>query len=434
MSCLRLFRTARRAGSTFAPILIAVALCTPGVVEGDQPEAGVTLRAGIEKESVEGDLRSAIALYERAAREAGSDRALAARALLASADAYRKLGDPRARTAYEVLVARYADQQVYAAAARTRLSKGSASQGQPTLTTRRVLDGKDAERVSPDGRYLLRSGPNLSLYELASGKVRDVTADGIAEEPDHRYPLGAVFSADGQRVAYEFYIEKSERSLLRVVQIGDQIHESRTLVDNPDLQNISPMDWSPDGRWIAVSIRRMDRIAQIGLVDARDGALRVLRSVDWLGPSHMAFSPDSRTVAYDRPSGEGEVERDVFVMTIDGSREFPAVVNPSDDRLVGWAPGGRQSALHERPRLHCGPVDRSDRRREGRSHRRVHRRHRSFPATGADCLWCALLQGARRGRRHLDRAVRSPVAAVDVAARPTAAAVQGPQQYAGVVG
>ena len=169
-----------------------------------------------------------------------------------------------------------------------------------------------------------------------------MTADGIAEEPDHRYPLGAVFSADGQRVAYEFLIEKSERSLLRVVQIGDQIHESRTLVDNPDLQNISPMDWSPDGRWIAVSIRRMDRIAQIGLVDARDGALRVLRSVEWLGPSHMAFSPDGRTVAYDRPSGEGEVERDVFVMAIDGSREFPAVVNPSDDRLVAWAPGGGQ--------------------------------------------------------------------------------------------
>ena len=170
MSCLRLFRTARRAGSTFAPMLIAVALCTPVVVEGDQPEASVTLRAGIEKESVEGDLRSAIALYERAAREAGSDRALAARALLASADAYRKLGDPRARTAYEALVARYANQQVYAAAARTRLSKGSASQGQPTLTTRRVMDGKDVERVSPDGRYLLRSSPNLSLYELARAR------------------------------------------------------------------------------------------------------------------------------------------------------------------------------------------------------------------------------------------------------------------------
>jgi Tol biopolymer transport system component len=341
MVCLRITRATVRRAPAIATLLLAAGICAPVMMAGGQPPADVTLRAALEKESVEGDLRGAIALYERAAREAGSDRALAAKALLASADAYRKLGDPKARTAYETLLARYADQQLYAAAARTRLGK-SGAQGQPTLTTRRVMDGKDVERVSPDGRYLLRTDSNLSLFELATGKVRDVTADGKVDEPDHRYPLRAVFSADGQRIAYDLYIEKIDRSILRLVQIGDQINESRTLVDNADLQTIQPLDWSPDGQWIAVSIRRMDRTAQIGLVDARDGALRVLRSVDWLGPSHMAFSPDSRAVAYDRPSGEGEVERDVFVMALDGSREFPAVVNPSDDRLVGWAPGGRQ--------------------------------------------------------------------------------------------
>jgi Tol biopolymer transport system component len=328
--------------ATLVILVMAVTIGTSAVMAGEQPAAGVTLRAGIEKESVEGDLRGAIALYERAAREAGSDRALAAKALLASADAYRKLGDPRARTTYETVVSRYADQQVYAAAARTRLGKGGASQPQPTLTTRRVMDGSNVERVSPDGRYLLRSGKNLSLYEIATGKLREVATDGSTDEADPRYPLHGVFSVDGKQVAYELFIEKSLKSVLRVVPIGDQLQESRTLVDNADLANIEPMDWSPDGRWIAVSIRRMDRTAQIGLVDARDGALRVLRSVEWLGPSQMAFSPDGRTVAYDRPSGEGEVERDVFVMAIDGSREVPAVVNPSDDRLVAWAPGGRQ--------------------------------------------------------------------------------------------
>jgi Tol biopolymer transport system component len=324
-------------------LVLTANICAPVMLAGGQSSADVTMRAALEKESVEGDLRGVITLYERAARDAGSDRALAAKALLASADAYRKLGDPRARAAYEAVVARYADQPTYAAAARNWLGKtGAAAQGQPTLTTRRVMDGRNAERVSPDGRHLLRSGGNLSLYELASGKVRDVTTDGNADETDPRYPLRAVFSPDGQRVAYELFIEKSVRGILRVVAIGDQAGESHTLVDNADIQNIEPMDWSPDGRWIAVSIRRVDRTAQIGLVDARDGALRVLRSVDWLGPSQMALSPDGLAVAYDRPSGEGEVERDIFVMALDASREFPAVVNPSDDRLVAWAPGGRQ--------------------------------------------------------------------------------------------
>ncbi len=323
-------------------LVCAAAICTSVLVGGAQSSPDVTLRAGIEKEAVEGDLKGAIALYERASREAGSDRALAARALLASADAYRKLGDPRAQTTYETLVKRYADQTVYATAARARLGRSGGSQGHPTLTTRRVMDGRNVERVSPDGRYLLLTGEKLSLHELATGKARDLTNDWNTDEADHRFPLSAVFSTDGRQVAYDVYREKDDRSLLRVVQIGEQVNESRTLVDNPDLRTIQPMDWSPDGRWIAVSIRRVDRTAQIGLVDARDGTLRVLRSVEWIGPSHMAFSPDSGTVAYDRPSAEGEVERDVFVLALDGSREFRAVVNPGDDRLVGWSPDGGQ--------------------------------------------------------------------------------------------
>ena len=342
MKVLRIARTARRAVPTMGTLLLVASICAPVVVAGDQSSANVTLRAALEKESVEGDLRGAIALYERASREAGSDRALAAKALLASGDAYRKLGDPKARAVYEAVVARYTDQPTYSAAARGRLGRAVAAQAQPTLTTRRVMDGKDAERVSTDGRYLLRSRDNLNLYEIATGTSRFITADASTAENDARYSLRAVLSADGQRAAYDQYRGSDNRSVLKTVEIGDQIHESRTLLDNLDIKTIQPLDWSADGQWIAVSIKRKDRTAQIGVVEARQGTLRVLRSIDWLGPSHMAFSPDSRSLAYDRPSAEGAVERDVFVMAVDGSREFAAVVNPSDDRLVGWAPGGGQ--------------------------------------------------------------------------------------------
>ena len=67
---------------------------------------------------------------------------------------------------------------------------------------------------------------------------------------------------------------------------------------------------------------------------ADEGSLRVLRTTEWIGSSHMEFSPDSRYLAYDRP-GDGEIDRDVFVIAVDGSREVPAVVNPGDDRVVG---------------------------------------------------------------------------------------------------
>lgn len=321
-------------------LLVLIALSLAVTPLAAQVSAAAALRMALEKESVEGDLRGAIALYERAAREAGPDRTVAARALLAAADAYRKLGDPKARVVYETVATRYADQSVYAASARTRLGTPARVQVTPSLTTRRVMDGGDVERVSPDGRYLLTAGPQLALHDLATGKTRDITSDGNTDEAEHRYPLRAAFSADGQQVVYDLFVEKTNRSILRVVRLGETIGASRTLVDNPDIMTIQPLDWSRDGRWIAVSIRRVDRTAQIGLVDAAAGALRVLRSVEWIGPTHMAFSPDGRMLAYDRPSGEGEVERDVFAMAIDGSRESAVVVNPGDDRLVGWSPDG----------------------------------------------------------------------------------------------
>ena len=67
-----------------------------------------------------------------------------------------------------------------------------------------------------------------------------------------------------------------------------------------------------------------------------DGSLRVLKSVNWDGPSEMFFSPDGQYLAFDVPANEG----DVCVLATDGSREIPAVVHPSRDVLVGWSPDG----------------------------------------------------------------------------------------------
>ena len=85
-------------------------------------------------------------------------------------------------------------------------------------------------------------------------------------------------------------------------------------------------------------MHRKDRSAQIGLVSTDDGSLRVLKSVDWRGPTHMFFSPDGKYLGFDFQS-------DVFVLAIDGSREIPAVVYPSDDTMVGWSPDGTRLLL-----------------------------------------------------------------------------------------
>ncbi len=116
---------------------------------------------------------------------------------------------------------------------------------------------------------------------------------------------------------------------------------SRTVFGDDEVSYIAPMDWSPDGTWIAVSLRRPDFTAQIGLIAVSNGALRVLKSVDWRGPTRMFFSPDSRDVAFDLPVSENSSERDVFVLAVDESREVPAVSHPSNDLVMGWTPDGR---------------------------------------------------------------------------------------------
>ena len=73
-----------------------------------------------------------------------------------------------------------------------------------------------------------------------------------------------------------------------------------------------------------------------------DGSLHVLKTVDWRSTTRMFFSPDGRYLAFDLPANDDTNDRDVFVLAADASGETPAVVNPGDDVVIGWAPDGRQ--------------------------------------------------------------------------------------------
>ena len=136
---------------------------------------------------------------------------------------------------------------------------------------------------------------------------------------------------------------KDRRYELRVVPLqGTAVPVPRQLFDNEDVGWISPDDWSPDGKWLAVRLTRKDRTAQIGVIAVQDGSLRVLKSVDWRGPTRLFFSADGKYLAFDLPAGESTEQRDVFVLATDGSQEIPVAVHPSQDVLVGWSPDGKR--------------------------------------------------------------------------------------------
>src|SRR5512135_1753146 len=166
-------------------------LVAPIVLSQRASRAELRFQEAHRKETIDGDLKSAIVLYRKAIDEAGSDRLIAAQALVRMGECYEKLGDMEARKAYERVVRDYGDQKDLAETARTLLSalERAGGLGQPPgITLRKVwaierswLEGSP----SPDGRYHSFHEPetgDLALRDLTTGQNRRLTNKGTREE------------------------------------------------------------------------------------------------------------------------------------------------------------------------------------------------------------------------------------------------------------
>jgi Tol biopolymer transport system component len=306
-------------------------------------EAERLLASAHHKATINGDLTGAIEEYKKVVAAAGSNRVLAAQALLRMAECHQKLGDTAARAIYERLVRDYADQKDAAAMARTRL--GTLEPAVPVKGDRSVWTAEQTDgfgTISPDGRFLTfadwGAGAALTLRDLSAGTNHRLTAGGQTQF--------SAISKDGQYVAYQWIDANAPIDArgyeLRVARLqGTSISEPRVLVNNHELNGAAPFDWSPDGKWIAVGIGRRDSTRQIALVNAQDGAVRVLKSLDWKEPTKIFFSPDGRFIAYDLMVSDTGTARQVFVMAVDGSRETVVEAHPSQNAIMGWSPDGR---------------------------------------------------------------------------------------------
>ena len=101
----------------FVLAMIVAALIAPLPAQ----KLDVDLQRAIQKETVSGDLKAAIEDYRKIVARAGSDRSVAAKALVHMAECYAKLGDIESRKIYERVAKEYADQKQAATVARARL-------------------------------------------------------------------------------------------------------------------------------------------------------------------------------------------------------------------------------------------------------------------------------------------------------------------------
>jgi Tol biopolymer transport system component len=324
--------------------LVVIGITATTLVVAQTPRSiEAQFKAAQHKEEVEGDLKGAIEEYIRIAR--GSDRAVAAKALLRVADCYRRLGDSEARAVYERIVREYTDQPQALVEARNRLVEiGTAEKSADThVVARQIWVGDDVNvegTPSADGKlltyidYKSTNSGNVAIRDLTTGKNKRLTnatlADGYAYEP--------VISPNAKQVAYVWW---DGGGIGTIRTIGIEGGQTRA-VTRLNREGVNYLRWSPDGRHLAATLHNVDdRTWRIVLIAVADGSTTTLKSMEWRESVLGGFSPDGRYLVYAVPKLVSTTDNGIYSIAVDGSRESTLVRGPAEDMWPVWTPDGR---------------------------------------------------------------------------------------------
>jgi Tol biopolymer transport system component len=287
-------------------------------------------------------LADAAALYAQVAADT-SDRHLAATAQFRIGLLHERLGrKEEAIKAFAAVTRLHADQREIADRARARLAHLSpTSPGSPSSTVARLVWGEkgvDTQgAVSPDGQslsYVEHGSGQLMVRNLATGQsIRLTRRDPTGSE--EAIAMTSRFSADGRQIAFAWSAGNSNVEL-RVAQAARP--GSRRIYSEPDTF-IDPFGWSPDGSRIFAILQRGDGAIQIASVPTAGGRPTAIKTFDWRWPA-PSVSPDGRWLAYSIRPSDGGMTEDLFLLAVDGSRETVLVRHPANDATPIWTPDG----------------------------------------------------------------------------------------------
>lgn len=321
-------------------MILAASLMAAQATKGD-PE--VLLRAAIEKESVDGDLKAAIQQYEKIARS--GNRAAAAKALVRMGQCYERLGDAEARKAYERAVREFGDQKDSAAAARARLAALAGLRDSGQGVRRRLIWDQSARyvsNVSTDGRWVQVDVPEVAgvaIRNLQTGEQRTLRKG----QAHHEGFDEGLLSPDGKQVVFLWWQWEPKEGAqagysLRTIRADGS--GERILWDVGKESNyLLPRAWSADGKQIAVRDDRGEKQA-IVIVEADTGKRRSIPMPAGTWPERMAFSADCRWLAASGYFSNEPRGRNVFMLDLSDPAPKPrAVVERA--QLVGYTPNGK---------------------------------------------------------------------------------------------
>jgi Tol biopolymer transport system component len=327
-------------------ILIIAFILMAGFLSAQDNKASVALAAAIYEEEVTGNLDKAVELYLDILKKYPDDRQVAAKALYHLGLVNEKMGKQKANEYFSRLVTTYPDQTEMVALAKAKLAAIGSPGDNAGFVTRRILPDASGvgEILIKDGKYIrglnLENG-DVNQFEIASGQKTQIKNKGSWTDPDKESMYQAI-SCDGKQIAYDSYAKDWTPQLMIRNLDGSEI---RTLHNEIDF-NFYPFDWSPDGKFILGLLLKSGTNA-LALISTTDGSTRILRNI----PSGLfmfdktCFSPDGQYIAYSYIRDGNPPNGDVFLMHSDGKDEISIAGHPSEDRLLGWTPDGKNLLL-----------------------------------------------------------------------------------------
>jgi Tol biopolymer transport system component len=351
----------RRSAAVLCATFLLLEVSLPvlgGRVEAQVPASpGILLQAGVEKEEADGDLKSAMEIYQRVAADNTASREVRARALLRLAECDEKLGR-HARQVYEQIVRDYGDQPA-AAQARSRLALITQQDERPappvTMSERRI-EWSRLGSIGPsdtDGeRAVFSSGDNLYLGDLA-GRSKHLILN------TKRY--GWTPCKDLSLVALDLYSTPIRQHTLGVIKSDGSGY--RTLIRDDAKNGIFKQDqsfamtcsWDDRSLLLSDFSLKSTISGQLWLVSVADGQRRVLVDLQGGRIRKAVFSPDGRFAAYEVwPKNSASPQTSsIFVVPVTGGETHLVYesaawqAGKSFLALMDWAADGRNLLVRD---------------------------------------------------------------------------------------
>jgi Tol biopolymer transport system component len=299
---------------------------------------------GMMKEEGEGNLKDAIAIYTNLVEDKSVDRAIRAKALLQVGICYEKLGVEKATSAFEKLIAEYADQSDLIAVAKRKLRslKGSVKPVSKGLLSQRIQKNVMSPRIlnsmSPDGRYysFFESTPRheydntIVVHDLHTDKMTSVS-EFIPGNQSGKKNSGAwksIWSPDSKKLAYDYANNEDNNETKREIHLVNADGSGKkVLYSNSSIRNLVVFDFSPDGKKILCGISDTNGQNSLMELAIATGDTRLMKTAEPLeNIGGFKYSPNGPYVTfhhngdvYTLNSESGEIEQVTFYDGMDSS-------------------------------------------------------------------------------------------------------------------